>query len=356
MPVGIELIGIILICILANIGGKAMHNQNAKKRLLVAGHDLKFIGIILDYLKERGKYDICIDNWKNHSEHDMVYSQKCLNWADIIFCEWGLGNAVWYSRNKLERQKLIIRVHRQELVTNYPENYTIDNIDKIVTVSPIIKKDIMQKINIPEDKVVVIYNVIDAIKLNKPKIEDSKYNIGMLGYSPKIKRIDRALEIFDNVWRVDNKYKLYIKGMSPQQYTWLWSRKEEREYYENVFYKIKKSDCSKNIIFENWSEDKEEWFKKIGYILSVSDFESFHLAVAEGMASGSIPIILYRPGAEDLFPKKFIFKNIEDAARYIIRTLNQENIEENRNYVKEYSTINFDKSIVCKQIEEILEI
>ena len=69
----------------------------------------------------------------------------------------------------------------------------------------------------------------------------------------------------------------------------------------------------------------DEWFRKIGYVLSTSDFESFHLAPMEGMATGSIPVVLHWRGSETIYPSDYIFKDKETAANYIVRNKATEN-------------------------------
>ena len=72
-------------------------------------------------------YSIQVDEWTGHELHDPQRSKNLLEWADIIFCEWLLGNAVWYANNKKDHQKLIVRLHRFELTTKY--SFTIlDNL------------------------------------------------------------------------------------------------------------------------------------------------------------------------------------------------------------------------------------
>ena len=48
------------------------------------------------------------------------------------------------------------------------------------------------------------------------------------------------------------------------------------------------------------------WLRRIGFILSTSDDESFHMAPAEGMASRAVPVIRHWPGAETIYDKRWI--------------------------------------------------
>ena len=41
-------------------------------------------------------------------------------------------------------------------------------------------------------------------------------------------------------------------------------------------------------------------------------FESFHMAILDGFAAGTTPLILNWRGAENIYPSKYIFNDIEE--------------------------------------------
>ncbi|EUJ41862.1 group 1 glycosyl transferase, partial [Listeria riparia FSL S10-1204] len=202
--------------------------------LLFASHDLKFMTDIIDYLQAQPWIKVKIDHWSNHTEHDAAKSQELLEWADMIFCEWGLGNAVWYSKHKKPDQKLLVRVHAQEKRTQHPFHYNLEAIDHIIAVCPFILEEMHRICQIPRHKMILIANTIDTEKLDRPKQANIDFNIGICGVIPKIKGLDQALDIFEQLWQTDNRYTLFIKGKLPKDVPWLMGRTAEREYYEAV--------------------------------------------------------------------------------------------------------------------------
>lgn len=323
--------------------------------MVIAGHDLKFAKLIINYLEKTNRFDIRFDNWAGHNVHDEQYSKECLEWADLIVCEWGLGNAVWYSSHKLPHQKLIVRMHRQELDTAYPFNFTIDNIDAIFAISPYVYEEFYRVFKLPREKTKMIYNVLDAVKLDKPKT-DADFHLGIIGIAPKMKRLDLALDILEKLWAQDKRYKLFVKGKLPQEYPWLWRKDEEREYYETQFRRIEEAPWKDAVSFDGFG-DVDEWLQKIGFVLSTSDFESFHLAPSEGMASGAIPMILKWDGSETIYKRDYLYDNIDEIVKRITEINKMESTQSLRQEVKNYVQ-RFDIEQVGKQwiesIEEIL--
>jgi glycosyltransferase involved in cell wall biosynthesis len=277
------------------------------KVVLVAGHDLKFAGAILDEL-EASECEVLIDIWDGHNQHDEERSSELLQKADIVVCEWGLGNAVWYSQNIRTDQSLIVRVHSQELFLPYLKKVNRASVDKFVFVGELIRKAAIESHNVPEDKAVVIPNFVDTEKLARPKAPEANKSIGFVGIVPRSKRLDRALDVLEGLLEKDPEFQLRIKGKTPEDYPWMKNRPEELEFYDAQYYRIDQINkiFPNSVIFDGFGNDMDEWYSKVGIVLSTSDFESFHLTIADGAASGAIPALLNWPGADLIYPNTWL--------------------------------------------------
>ncbi len=317
-----------------------------KKRIVINGYDLKFIKPLIPWLEKY--YLVEIDEWQGHNIHDEKRSLQLLEWADIIFCEWLLGNAVWYTNKKRNDQLLFIRMHRFELYQNYGKNIDVEKVDAFITVGMYYYEQFTKKFQFPREKMHLIPNYVDVEKFNKEKSKsiDIKYNLAVIGGLPARKRIDLAVDILSKLLEKDSRYKLHIIGSKPEEVDWLWRTENERKYYENIYERISKDNKLKDaVIFCGW-QDSSEYLKSIGYVLSVSDAEkpeSFHLAPAEGMASGSIGLLLNWPGVEYIYPKEFIVNDIIEMAnkiQYINENgLFEEISKQGREFVSNYYNI-----------------
>jgi glycosyltransferase involved in cell wall biosynthesis len=287
------------------------------RTVLVAGHDLKFINPILDRLRRRG-HGILIDQWKGHRIHDADQSRRLLAQADTVLCEWCLGNAVWYSRHVSDGQKLVVRLHAQEVRRDYPGQVRLDNVSQVVFVGPHMRDQVMARFGWGPDKLCVIPNAVDPVDMVREKLRGAQFNLGMLGICPAQKGFDRALDVLEELRARDPRFTLYIKGKMPWDYAWLWKRPPERAYYEGVFDRLWRSPLlAQSVVFDSPGPDVAAWLRKIGFVLSVSEHESFHLAVAEGAASGAVPIVLNWPGAAELYPNDWISPDLPSAAQRI---------------------------------------
>ena len=291
---------------------QALTFSQDKKKVLIAGHDLKFAKFIMQAIEQREDMELLIDQWQGHSKHDEEKSHRLLNQADTIFCEWGLGNLVWYSQHKKTGQKLVTRVHAQELKTRHLDQCKHENIDNYIFVSPYYFELMISEFALEREKCKMIFNMVDAELLDKPKLPGAEFNLGMIGDVPQSKRLDKALDIFEKLYEEDKRYKLFVKGKRPEDYPWMHSKAkaDEMAYYQQQYKRIEDNGWQDSVFFEGFGPI-DEWLQKIGWILSVSDHESFHLAVAEGMASGSSPAILNWAGCEYIYPVGNIFSSVE---------------------------------------------
>lgn len=295
--------------------------QHMKIRVLVNGHDQKFWRPIQQQLEKTGLYEFKEDFWPGHNQHNEEESRKLLSWADVILSEWALGNAVFYSKNKLPHQKLVVRFHAQELRTEYPANIDYAAVSTVIFVGPHVMREAIEKFGIPQEKARLVYNFVDCNRFDLKKMGGEEFNLGMIGIVPENKRIDRALDLLEALLSYDERYMLHIKGPQPFSYPWLWARTKEREYYQAIYNRINSSDLLRyKVVFDPAGNDIENWLTKIGFILSPSNAESFHMALAEGMASGCIPVTWARNGVDEIFEPNLLFDDVAATAKFVNMT------------------------------------
>ncbi|NTV83023.1 MAG: glycosyltransferase, partial [Bacteroidales bacterium] len=322
--------------------------------VLFIGHDLKFINHIIDHFKSKVDYSVDVMTYPGHAFTPTENFQLKLPYFDIIFCEWGLGNLKWFSHNKYPGQKLVTRIHAQEFSTSYLAETRWENVDKIIFVGPAMMEKFTGLYPELSSKCQVVYNLIDTRSLNLEKEKECMFNLGLLGMLPKIKSPHLALEILLKLRKSDQRYKLYIKSKRPEELAWLWKRPEEQEYYAEFYNQVEKMGLQDAVIFEPHGNDVGEWFRKIGFILSTSESEAFHMSVAEGMASGAIPVIRNWEGAKALYPESLIFDNITGAVSLITDFSGYKLYDEKRNVLKEYATNHFSMDVLLPEYDKIL--
>ncbi|WP_288818464.1 glycosyltransferase [uncultured Micrococcus sp.] len=289
-----------------------------RTRVVVAGHDLKFAGELVDMLRDDPSVELRLDHWSTLHKHDESASTKLIDWADVVVCEWAGPNAVWYSKHKRPGQRLVVRLHMFELRGGWLENIDTDAVDALVTVSGLYRDLTREHMAIDPAKVTVIPNAVSVADLDRPGLPDRRYRLGLVGIVPLRKRLDRAVDLLEALRRHDDRFTLHIRGRMPWEYAHEWRKPLQREGYLDLFARIGGSDLREVVAFEPFGADMGTWLTKIGWVLSPSTTESFHLAPAEGMVSGAVPLVWQRPGAVGVFGEDFVVPDTEAAAERVL--------------------------------------
>ncbi|WP_176386711.1 glycosyltransferase [Gulosibacter sp. 10] len=330
--------------------------QAGKPTVLIAGHDFKFFPQISAAIQEAG-HKVLVDRWQGHAIHDEEYSRKLLAEADVIFCEWALGNVRWYSQNKLPGQKLITRLHAQELRTRHLADANIDNIDTFVFVSPVGMRRAQVLFGIPSSKCVVIGNTFDFDRFDSYRPDINAKNLGFVGSVPQSKRFDIALDIVEQLAAEDPEVKLLVKGKEYTEYEWLLKRPAEKAFFEEQYRRIGQSSALQEaVVFGGHSSDIAAWYNsEPGFVLSTSDHEGTHQAIAEGGAAGCVPIILPWAGAELVYGRRWLVRDAEEAvARIRELVADPEKFKTESNAVREYMYEHFRPERIGREIVNLL--
>ncbi|QPG06018.1 glycosyltransferase [Salinimonas marina] len=296
-------------------------SPRVRKKIAVSGHDLKFIYSYISYLRTQGA-EVCIDPWEWGRGVNLDISEYYSDWAEVILCEWGLANLVWHADNKKSGKKLIARLHAQEIRRKAAQfGYAVkaDNVDSWIFVSPVILNKAIQMFGLDRKKVHYVPNWVGENRFFDSKSE-VRTRLGMVGIVPTSKRFDRALDLVSALNSKGLKVDLYCKGHRPEDLPFMSApgRKHELEYYQENYKRIDENPNLKgHVFFDEWGNDVEIWYRKISFILSPSDNESFHYALADGVMAGCIPIIWPWEGAEATYKKEWVIEDIEEAVEKV---------------------------------------
>jgi glycosyltransferase involved in cell wall biosynthesis len=281
--------------------------SGAKLRVVIAGHDLKFFNSLIQYFRLQPDLEVRVDQWASLGEHDESKSRELAEWADVVICEWCVPNAVWYSRHKRRSARLLVHLHRFELYSPYPGQVKIGNVDQVICVSDHYARLTREITGWPAAKVVTVPNPLDVLQLDRPKLDGARFNLGMISIAESRKRFDLGLDVLEELRRDDDRYLLFVKSGMPWEHWWVWQHQEQRSHFSEAFRRVQRSPLLRDaVVFDDAGPDVPAWLRRIGFVLSTSDDESFHVSPAEGMASRAVPVIRHWPGAETIYDKRWI--------------------------------------------------
>ncbi|WMJ81122.1 glycosyltransferase [Clostridium sp. MB40-C1] len=258
-----------------------------------------FINDIINFLSEDYDTKKIIVTHYNQVDEGM-------EWADICWFEWCDPLIIYGSNLDIAKEKKIIcRLHSYESFTDSIYKVNWDNVDKLIFVANSIRDIVLSKINLNEEKTIVIPNGVDLDRYTFKNREDG-FNIAFIGYIDFKKGPMLLCQTFKKIFDKDNRYKLYIAG-----------KFNEERYLLYFNQMIREMGLENNVIFDGWQSDINKWLEDKNYILCTSVLESQNMSVMQAMSKGIKPIIHNFVGAKEIYPKEYVWNSIDEAVNMI---------------------------------------
>lgn len=316
-------------------------------RVLVSGHDFRFVADLVRFLRRFTGVEVRLQRWDLAQAEPTDAQRADAEWADVVLAEWAGRQAVWFSQNLAEHQRLLVHLHGFEASAAWISELNIDRIEKVIFVSDFYREQVKQALGWAQEKLAVIPNAVETAALARQKRKGACFHLGMLGFTPFLKRPDIAVKVLSLLLEKDDRFILHLRGKSPWQHDWLWQRNLiETDAYQELYQQIAESDSLRqHLVFEPYGANVESWFRGIGWVLSLSDRETFHVAAAEGMASGAVPVFLQRDGVTEVFSDRWVFDSPEAIARFIYETVSNDVWQQESDSAQSYAA-RFDRALV----------
>lgn len=313
--------------------------RDRPRRILVASHDLKFAHPVIDALRAGG-HEVRIDHWSGHARHDPAASGSLLAWADVVWCEWALGNAVWYSKRIGRHQRLVVRMHLQEAATPFPAAIRWGSVDRALFVAEHVRRKVELDTVMATEQSRVIPNIVTIPNTVFFDNAARRFRVGLVGMVPARKGLREALDVLAELRALEPRFTLSLRGRRPEEYAWMSDRPAEKAYFDREFDRIRSEPQLEGAVeFSPYGADMSSWYSQVGVVLSTSDFESFHYTIPDGAVHGALPRLLNWPGADLLYPARWMQASPRELAHDIYQSTRDEHhwlreIEQAREFVR----------------------
>jgi len=225
-------------------------------------------------------------------------------WADLAWFEW--CDELLVTASKMPKQcPIVCRLHSYEAFTDLPSQVDWSRVDQLIFVNDSVR-DLFERQVTCDTPRIVIPNGVDLDRFTIPQPKRYGKKIASVGYINYKKNPTLLLYCFKKIHQYDPQFSLHIAGEFQDSRIQI--------YFEDF---LKKNPLP--VHFDGWVDDMPNWYADKDFVISTSLFESFHYSIAEGMASGLMPLIHHWLGAENLYPEEFLFSDPDDCLTLVQR-------------------------------------
>lgn len=326
--------------------------EAVKPRLLIAGHDLKFIKPAIPLLREW--YQVQVDEWPSEVLHDARQSTSKLAWADYIWVEWLTAASVWYAERVKPRQKLVVRMHRYELGRSYGDQIRRSAVAAYVAIAPHCLEDMIERFEFDRAKVRFIPNFyfVDRYEPADPADTARPYRLAMIGAVPQRKGFLKALALLAKLREHDARYTLTVLGKQPNEFPWVANDPLEQSYFSACDDFIRANGMEEHVIQRGWSNTYQA-AKEFGFVLSMSEHEGSHVGPGEAFCAGNQGVFLPWRGVEYVYPETAVFPDTEAMAQHILNMRDIDAFEATAKAGRTYMKETYDIGLFVNRVREL---
>jgi glycosyltransferase involved in cell wall biosynthesis len=313
----------------------AAGNWTAPKKIAFFASHRTFIGDIIKHLGVTNEVRI-------FDGTTVAQMNELLAWADLAWFEW--CDDLLIQGTRLPRQcPVICRLHSYEAFTDMPSRVDWSKVDHLVFVNQSVRELAMPQIRraVPTS---IVHNGLDLDRFTIPGAKTAGKKIASVGYINYKKNPALLLYCFKKIHEYDHGYSLHIAG-------------EHQDARIQLYFEQFLRNNPLPVHFDGWVKDMPEWYADKDFVISTSLFESFHYSIAEGMASGLMPLIHNWYGAGNVYPKEYLFEDPDDCLKLLKRLEKADRRaagESNRAYISDHYDLKKTLNEISSLVDSIL--
>lgn len=259
--------------------------------------------------------------------------------AGVVVADWADKGAVWASLAVPAGTRLIVRTHGMDAFSLWPHLLDTSRIEAFIAVSPhhgalleeVLRhgpagvvarregRDLPPVITIPHAPSLAPGPRRPgdlAAKVREP------HTVGMVGWGKKVKDPLFALEVLGRLRRAQpgTGWRLRLVGAELAPGSLVTTADYAREFAA----RLEEDDVAGAVDLVGQTDDVAAEVARMGFILSTSVRESFHLGLTEGVLGGAVPVVRDWPAyarqgaAGALFPPGWVVTDVSAAAARVL--------------------------------------
>lgn len=241
--------------------------------------------------------------------------------ADLVWADWGDRGAMWASVTAPPTARMVVRLHGMDLFSPWVHFIAWERVNHLVLVSEPYRQLAVRILGprLAGVRVWTIDHGVDPARFLENETQPGAERLlGMVGWGKIVKDPMWALDVLELLRADDPSWRLLLVG---DEMTGSSGRRASQ--YEAGLRARLDGPLGEAVELVPFTDDVAAQVARMGFVLSSSRRESFHLAVAEGALGGAVPVVRDWPvfiggaGPAALFPSDWVVADPASAAARI---------------------------------------
>ncbi|GAA3484615.1 glycosyltransferase [Streptomyces yanii] len=256
-----------------------------------------------------------------------------LDWADTVFVEWCSTAAAFMTLVDPGSTRIVVRLHKYESFTYWPHIMDFSRVDDVVFIAEHMRElttaAVPRLLATDAPRLHFLHNALDLRRFDRPKSDDARFTVGLIGIGQIAKDPRWALEVLRLLRARDERYRLMMVGgeIDPAPSA------AAAAYHEALEKDLAELEPTGAVRRLGPTDDVPGVLTGMGVILSSSVREGCHVGLMEGAAAGAVPVVRDWPfvagrphSTRTLFPEDWIVTTPQQAAERILAVTASEEI------------------------------
>lgn len=276
--------------------------------------------------------------------------------ADVVVADWADKGLALASRIVPDGTRLFARVHGSDTLSPWAHLIRWDRVDGVIAPSAHLARALRAVVGPAMEHVPVhvVPNPVDTSRLAPDKTADARRTLGLVGWAQRVKDPIFALDVLAQLRAEDPNWRLRLVGADFSNR----ARQVEKDAGQAFRVRSARSDVAGAIDYVPFTNDISTVMPDIGWSLSTSLRESFHLGLFEMAASGAVPVVRDWPvyasigGAGSFVPPTWVVPTPDAAAARILEV--DADWETERLAARDHVVSRYDHNLVVGQLRDLL--
>lgn len=277
--------------------------------------------------------------------------------ADVVVAEWGDRGAMWASTAVPDGVRLVIRLHGMDLFSPWVHLIDWTRVDDLVLVSAPLRDLAVRLLagRLDGVRIHVVEHAVNSGRFSGESAAGAERTVGMIGWGKIVKDPAWALAVLERLLEYDPSWRLLLVGHPLEA-----STDGRLADYAEAFWNRADGHLSDRIEYVAQTDDVPAHAARMGFILSASRRESFHLGLLEGALAGAVPVVRDWPvyaqgeGPRGIFPPAWVVPDPGEAAERIISLSDPQDRERAAGQARAEALQRFDPERFASHIREVI--